>query len=286
MKLIQTGRIFWQISPLLLFMFLPALAFGFWSALAATLLALLLHELAHVLAGKLLKVNTFKIELMPFGGVSLMESCKPWRMALIAMAGPLCNALIVLCFLPLVKYNPYEWLCVFLQANLVIAIFNLMPAFPLDGGRVLVCMLSPVLGQTFAERICSVFGMLLGLFLAGAGVACVFYLGQINLSLLAVGMFLFLAALRQGKPSPYAALVHENAKKRQIHKKPLKDQRIVMHMDMTAQKAMEKFRKGVYTTVTVVDHDLKFLGTLGEKEILDAVVTLGPQTTLQRALDS
>ena len=78
MKLMQTGRIFWQISPLLIFMFLPALAFGFWSALAATLLALLLHELAHVLAGKLLKVNTFKIELMPFGGVSLMESCKPW----------------------------------------------------------------------------------------------------------------------------------------------------------------------------------------------------------------
>ncbi|MFQ7281759.1 MAG: M50 family metallopeptidase, partial [Christensenellales bacterium] len=156
MKLMQTGRIFWQISPLLIFMFLPALAFGFWSALAATLLALLLHELAHVLAGKLLKVNTFKIELMPFGGVSLMESCKPWKMALIAMTGPLCNALIVLCFLPLVKYNPYEWLCVFLQANLVIAIFNLMPAFPLDGGRVLVCMLSPVLGQTFAERICSI----------------------------------------------------------------------------------------------------------------------------------
>ena len=59
MKLMQTGRIFWQISPLLIFMFLPALAFGFWSALAATLLALLLHELAHVLAGKLLKVNTF-----------------------------------------------------------------------------------------------------------------------------------------------------------------------------------------------------------------------------------
>ena len=85
----------------------------------------------------------------------------------------------------------------------------------------------------------------------------------------------------------FITLMHTfNAKKRQIHKKPLKDQRIVMHMDMTAQKAMEKFRKGVYTTVTVVDHDLKFLGTLGEKEILDAVVTLGPQTTLQRALDS
>ena len=50
--------------------------------------------------------------------------------------------------------------------------------------------------------------------------------------------------------------------------------------------SMEKFRKGVYTTVTVVDHDLKFVGTLGEKEILDAVVTWGPQTTLQHALDS
>ncbi len=286
MKLAQTGRIFWQVSPLLIFMFLPALAFGFWSALLATAIALILHELAHVLMGKILGVDTLKIEIMPFGGVSLMESCKPWKMAIIAMAGPVCNALIVLCLLPVVKYNPYQWLCVFLQANLVIAIFNLMPAFPLDGGRVLVCMLTPILGQTFAEKICSVFGMLLGLFLSASGIACAFYLGQINLSVLAVGMFLFLGAFRQGKPTPYHALINENAKKKQIHKRPLRDQRIVMHMDMTAQQAMEKFHKGKYTTVTVVDHDLKFLGMLGEKEILDILVDKGPQTTLRQALDS
>ena len=142
-----------------------------------------------------------------------MESCKPWKMALIAMAGPLCNALIVLCFLPLVKYNPYEWLCVFLQANLVIAIFNLMPAFPLDGGRVLVCMLFPVLGQTFAERICSIFGMLLGLFF-GRCRHCVCVLSGTNQSFAVGSRDVFvLAALRQGKPSPYAALVHEMQKK-------------------------------------------------------------------------
>lgn len=285
MKLAQTGKIFWQVSPLLLFMLLPALAFGFWSALLATTLALVLHETAHILVGKALGVDTLKVELMPYGGLSKMEACSPLKMSLIAMAGPLCNAVIVLCFLPVVKYNPYSWLCVFLQANLVIALFNLMPAFPLDGGRILVCMLTPILGQTFAERICSVFGMMLGLFLAGAGVACAFTLGQLNLSLLAVGLFLFMGALRQGRPGPYAALLQETEKKKRLKKRPLRDKRSVMHKDATIQQAMGQLQKGSYTTVTVVDHDLQFIGTLGEKDILDAMVNGGPQSTLQQALD-
>lgn len=286
MKLAQTGRVFWQISPLLLFLLLPALAFGFWKALAATALALVVHESAHIGMGKLLGVDTVKVEIMPFGGVSQMESCSPIKMALIAMAGPLCNAAIVLCFLSVVKYNPYQWLCVFLQANLAIAIFNLLPAFPLDGGRILVCMLTPIIGQTFALRICMLFGLVLGLFLAGAGVACLFYFGQVNLSLLIVGGFLCAGALRQGKPGPYTALIQENEKKKRLKKQSLKDQRLVMHKDVTVAQAAEKFHKGSYATVTVVGHDLQFLGTLGEKEILDAMVNSGPQTTLWQALDS
>jgi len=286
MKLAQTGRVFWQISPLLLFLLLPALAFGFWKALAATALALLVHESAHIGMGKLLGVNTVKVEIMPFGGVSQMESCSPIKMALIAMAGPLCNAAIVLCFLSVVKYNPYQWLCVFLQANLAIAIFNLLPAFPLDGGRILVCMLTPIIGQTFALRICMLFGLVLGLFLAGAGVACLFCFGQVNLSLLIVGGFLCAGALRQGKPGPYTALIQENEKKKRLKKQSLKDQRLVMHKDVTVAQAAEKFHKGSYATVTVMGHDLQYLGTLGEKEILDAMVNSGPQTTLQQALDS
>lgn len=286
MKLAQTGRVFWQISPLLLFLLLPALAFGFWQALAATALALLVHESAHIGMGKLLGVNTVKVEIMPFGGVSQMESCSPIKMALIAMAGPLCNAAIVLCFLSIVKYNPYQWLCVFLQANLAIAIFNLLPAFPLDGGRILICMLTPIIGQTIALRICMLFGLALGLFLAGAGVACLFCFGQVNLSLLIVGGFLCAGALRQGKPGPYTALIQENEKKKRLKKQSLKDQRLVMHKDVTVGQAAEKFHKGSYATVTVVGHDLQFLGTLGEKEILDAMVNSGPQTTLWQALDS
>ena len=59
-----------------------------------------------------------------------------------------------------------------------------------------------------------------------------------------------------------------------------------MHKDVTVAQAAEKFHKGSYATVTVVGHDLQFLGTLGEKEILDAMVNSGPQTTLRQALDS
>ena len=107
-----------------------------------------------------------------------------------------------------------------------------------------------------------------------------------NLALVIVGGFLCAGALRQGKPWPKTALMQENEKKKRLRKRPLKDQRLVMHKDVTVGQAAEKFQKGSYATVTVVGHDLQFLGTLGEKEILDAMVNNGPKTTLQQALDS
>ncbi len=121
------------------------------SILAAILLfaSVLLHELAHSYLAKRYGVNIDSITLFLFGGVSAMEEMprKPGQEAKMAFAGPLTSLIIgSICLLaykslislnPTIYQNPANLLWVLGSMNLILGIFNLLPAFPMDGGRVL-----------------------------------------------------------------------------------------------------------------------------------------------------
>jgi Zn-dependent protease/CBS domain-containing protein len=122
------------------------------SALTAILLfaSILLHELAHSYLAKRYGVNIESITLFLFGGVSSMEEMPrdPGQEAKMAFAGPLTSLIIgAACLLiygniiapnPALSGNPvYLTIWILGAMNVVLAIFNLLPAFPMDGGRVL-----------------------------------------------------------------------------------------------------------------------------------------------------
>ena len=122
------------------------------STLAAILLfvSILLHELAHSYLARSYGVKIESITLFLFGGVSAMEEMprKPGQEAKMAFAGPLTSLIIgsvcVLIYRYLISVNPvifqnpaYLILWILGTMNLVLGIFNLLPAFPMDGGRVL-----------------------------------------------------------------------------------------------------------------------------------------------------
>lgn len=105
-------------------------------------LCVTLHEYGHALTARRFGIGTRRITLLPIGGVALLEAMpdRPLREILIALAGPAVNIVIAaLAFLWLRLGLPAgSGLVAFLlQANLVLALFNLIPAFPMDGGRVL-----------------------------------------------------------------------------------------------------------------------------------------------------
>jgi len=122
------------------------------SILTAILLfaSILLHELAHSYMAMRYGVKIESITLFLFGGVSAMEEMprKPWQEAKMASAGPLTSLVIGLACLfvygnfispdPALSQNPIYLIIWILGAmNLVLGVFNLLPAFPMDGGRVL-----------------------------------------------------------------------------------------------------------------------------------------------------
>ena len=107
--------------------------------------SIIIHELAHAFVAKKLGYKLNNIKLIPFGICLNLNSnqISPKDEIKIAIAGPLINlflCLILICiwwFLP----STYNFTNVFCYANLITCLFNLIPAFPLDGGRILHAML-------------------------------------------------------------------------------------------------------------------------------------------------
>ncbi len=170
---------------------------------------ILLHELGHALTARQFGIQTEDITLYPIGGVARLQRIprSPGAEILIALAGPAVNVAIVggLAVLgvlgvrgPLAEFG--MWL---LLANVLLAGFNLIPAFPMDGGRVLRAMLSPWLGRLWATAIAAGIGR----FLAVAfGLYCVWNLMWFQVAL---AVFIYLAA-----GAELAAVRYEESRRR------------------------------------------------------------------------
>jgi Zn-dependent protease/CBS domain-containing protein len=180
---------------------------------------IVLHELGHSLVAQRFGVKVREIVLLPIGGVArlMRDPSKPWHEFLIAIAGPLVNVLIaaVLAAVAFFAFGPgwlfgvlggvagdpaggsvygqpsapglLAWL---LTGNLIVAVFNMIPALPMDGGRVFRSLLAMLLGRPRATRIASIVGQVLAAGLVVLGL-------HQNLMLALVGGFVFLGAAQE-----------------------------------------------------------------------------------------
>jgi Zn-dependent protease len=170
--------------------------------LAAGFGCVLLHELGHALTARYYGIRTRDITLYPIGGVARLERAaeKPIQELWITVAGPAVNfviavlLLVVLLGLALLDPGlisgslPGLFLLHLLVVNVIMVVFNLLPAFPMDGGRVLRALLSMGLGNLRATRIAVTVGVITAALVAAGGV---FYFH--NPWLMVIALFVFLA---------------------------------------------------------------------------------------------
>ena len=105
----------------------------------ALFLCVLLHEFGHALAARRYGIPTKDITLLPIGGVARLERMptNPKQELVVALAGPAVNVVIAMALLPVIAVSDVAFFERLFSTNLLLAAFNLIPAFPMDGGRVL-----------------------------------------------------------------------------------------------------------------------------------------------------
>ena len=142
------------------------------------LASILLHELAHAACALRLGVRVYEVELLPFGGVAHLDEpalLPPAREVAVALAGPAVNALLALAAMALAARGVAEatgWpLDRWAADQMALALFNLLPAFPLDGGRITRAVLVGRLGFRQASHAAVQLGRWAGLSMVVAGVA-------------------------------------------------------------------------------------------------------------------
>ena len=173
----------------------------------------LLHEFGHAFAARHYGIRTPDITLFPFGGVARIERMpeKPSEEIVIALAGPMVNVVIaVVLWLALATFPPTDRIGAInpggllaqqlLGVNLMLLLFNLIPAFPMDGGRVLRAALAMKLGHNRATQIAARIGQMLAIGLAYVGAFGIRTLGMsANPILILVAVFVFSLARREAR---------------------------------------------------------------------------------------
>jgi Zn-dependent protease len=183
--------------------------------LVAVFVCVVGHELAHGFLALRYGLKVHDITLLPIGGVARIEHAPlpPRREAMIALAGPILNLLVAGGLTPVVvgillsrhahdalsflgiagESGPAGLIFHLWLANVMLAIFNLLPAFPMDGGRVLRAVLSRVGNRVAATRVAVLLGQGLALLLTLAGL----YVHDFVLPL--VALFVVASALAESR---------------------------------------------------------------------------------------
>jgi Zn-dependent protease/CBS domain-containing protein len=260
-----------------------------WQSLAFMLLlfaCVVAHEFGHIFTARAFGVSTPDVTLLPIGGVARLERIpeEPWEEFLVAIAGPLVNVAIAIILVLLAGAHlnsgdlhavesPHTSMIDRLAAvNLFLALFNMIPAFPMDGGRVLRALLASRMGYVRATEIAAFIGQ---------GVA--FALGFVGLFsnplLIFIAIFVYLAA------SSEAHLVAIRAMSRGVPvSAAMMTQFATLSPEAHIDEAVQTLLRTSQGEFPVIDAAGRPVGLLGRSDLIRALKQLGPDARVADAM--
>jgi Zn-dependent protease/CBS domain-containing protein len=252
----------------------------------AVFFCVVLHEFGHVIAARRYGIRTPDITLLPIGGLARLERMpeEPWQEFVIAIAGPLVNVAIAVIIVVALNYtvgleaigqidNPRADFFVRLAGvNVFLVLFNLIPAFPMDGGRVLRAIIAIWQPWSRATQIAATIGQ---------GFA--FVLGFIGLlyspMLIFIAIFVYLAAAAEA----------QTAQLRDVAASVLVGDVMItkfsrLERSATIDQAIELLLATTQHEFPVVDADGRFEGLLTRDAMIKALRDSGPTAPVVSAL--
>ena len=250
-----------------------------------------LHELGHALAARGFGVRTRDIVLYPFGGIARLENIPAGRPELlIALAGPAVNLVLALLLvlvlgaglfssISLDDFNqrlltPADLLLRILLINGMLLFFNLIPAFPMDGGRVLRAGLALALSEERATVIAAAVGQGIAILFGLAGLVAV------NLPLMFIALFVFLGATQE------AAFFRQRALLRGRSARDAMITRFdVLAPEESLARAAQNLVAGAQQQFPVVNAWNQVVGVLSRSRLVEGLRKLGGSAGVLEVMD-
>lgn len=251
-----------------------SLAGAGWLSIAFLMLftCVVLHEYGHALAARKFGIETADILLTPIGGIARLKGNpkKPSHELIIAIAGPLVNlAIIILIAIYLFftlddarissiqtdfSIDSLQGLLFYvLIINVMLFTFNLIPAFPMDGGRVLRSLLSMKLDKLRATRIATLIGRVIAVIF----VILALFFGNISLGI--IGVFVYMMA-QQEYTGVRSQVRLENSQVKDFMRTSFH----FFYLDDPVQKVMDVFQQGSEKSFLIYNHEHQLQGVLHE----------------------
>lgn len=254
----------------------------------------LLHELAHVLVARYLGIEVLEIEFLPFGGVARLGEAlelKPdidWK---VAIAGPLVNGSLAIAFFlfPMLEIIPQDfWQSsefLFMErVNLMLLIFNLLPALPLDGGRIYRAIMVRRIGLLEATEVAASMGIGLAFILIILGLVGLYY-ELTGLDFFVIAIFLLFAARQEKQKAMYVFLKSLIFKKEELARLGIVPARTVAARgDIPLQEITKGFLPKHYHLIYILKEDYGVAGMVTETEVIGKVLSQGPFMRLEELL--
>lgn len=259
-----------------------------YSQLSIIFFSVLAHESAHAIVARWLGYAVTDIELLPFGGVAKIEQRGEFargKVFCIAAAGPLLSLLLAVAGFSARLWGQSSFMATFTEVNFILAIFNLLPAFPLDGGQMCRALLVPVMSyQRATERLVYIsriisFTLMVKVF----GDAIFLYIT--NISLLIIAIFIYLSAEKEIKnASFYNVRVMAYKKVDLLQRGCLEVKYYTVLPDTQLKKTTLLFVAECCAVILVLDEMHKICGTFTEFEIWDSLSERGLQVRFKDLL--
>lgn len=281
MRLFSVGATQIRCSVLFLIVIPIGIMAGAVGPLLTALLSLSLHEMSHAMAARGLGYEIASIELEPFGFVARLRGSLQSNTSEVAVAaaGPTLSLVVATAAAALIGWFPHmrDGLEPFVNFNLLLAAINLLPALPLDGGRICRALLSNVFRARTATLLCAWAGIFCGAALIALGVLMIAG-GEMNLTALIMGVFLLLAASRELRHVQSAQLHAMVRRARTLRRgETLSLRHVAIHASTQAGEALASLSTGKYNLMLIVDDSLCAIGQMDEGTLLNGIARYGKE---------
>ena len=271
------------LHPLFFLLGITLILFGYCKIFFIYLSVVILHEMAHAFVAKKLGYKLGKIFLQPFGvGLTLKQNFIEEKDEIyVALAGPLLNFCLAFLCIALWWIEPvlYNYTQEFVFANMVNGLINLLPCYPLDGGRIFVAFFSKKITKKKSLKICFFFNNIISILFC-----LLFFLSlknEINITFALMAIFIFLGTIEDKLSGNYNLINIPIKTKKEINRfiTPLKT--FAVNLDTPIYKIAKNLDKNKYNLIYVIlpDGNIKILT---EKNLENLFLKYNPTTPLNK----